>query len=256
MTSFESVTEVEGGWASQEQLAMIASRYRLAANLCMGKDVLEVACGAGRGLSTLGQMARRVVGGDLMESLLSGAQRHFRGRYPLVQFDAMRMPFREGSFDVVVLFEALYYIPQASSFVREARRVLRPGGILIVSSVNRDWSGFNPSPFSVRYYNAKESVALISKEGFVCDPISAGFPDVVQGVWGGLVSLMKRSAVALGLIPKTMKGKVFLKRLFFGKLIQLSAELDPHISAAAPEIPTESQIHQYKIFYVVARKTA
>ncbi|MBK8574750.1 MAG: class I SAM-dependent methyltransferase [Elusimicrobia bacterium] len=256
MTSFESVTEVEGGWASQEQVAMIASRYRLAANLASGKDVLEVACGSGRGLSTLGQRARRVVAGDLMESLLAGAQRHYRGRYPLVRFDAMHLPFRDQSFDVVVLFEALYYIPQASQFVREAKRILRPGGALLISSVNCDWSGFNPSPFSVQYYNAATLVGLLSAEGMLCEPISAGFPAVSNGLRASLISKLKKMAVALRLIPKTMKGKVLLKRIFFGKLIRLTAELDPAIPAVPPVIPLENKTHEYKIIYAVARKPA
>lgn len=254
--SFETVTEVEGGWASQEQLAMIASRYRLAADLSEGKDILEVACGSGRGLSTLGQRARKVVAGDLLDSLLAGAQRHYRGRYSLVRFDAMALPFRDSSFDTVVLFEALYYIPEAIQFVREAKRVLRPGGVLLISSVNRDWSGFNPSEFSVRYFNATDLVILMSKEGLVCDPLLAGFPAVSSGVSGALVSLLRKTAVSLGLIPKTMKGKVFLKRLFFGKLTRLTAELDPNVSASPPIIPQKSEINQYKIIYVLARKPA
>lgn len=253
MTSFESVTEVEGGWASQEQLAMIASRYRLAADLSSGKDVLEVACGSGRGLSTLAQKARRVVAGDLMESLLAGAQRHYLERFPLVRFDAMQLPFRDHSFDVVVIFEALYYIPNASQFVREAKRILRPGGTLLISSVNCDWAGFNPSPFSVCYYNSGSLKGLLLEEGFMCEPMSAGFPAVSNGLRASLISKLKKMAVALRLIPKTMKGKVFLKRIFFGKLIRLTAELDPAVPASPPEFPPDNKMHEYKIIYALAR---
>jgi SAM-dependent methyltransferase len=163
-------------------------------------------------------------------------------------------PFSRQSFDVVVLFEAIYYIPQASQFVREAKRILRPGGILLISSVNCDWSGFNPSPFSVHYYNAAGLRELMSKEGFVCDPLSAGFPAVASGLRATLITNVKKMAVALGLIPKTMKGKVLLKRIFFGKLTRLTAELDPAVPAAPPAIPSDNKFHEYKIIYAVARK--
>ena len=46
------------------------------------------------------------------------------------------------------------------------RRVLRPAGKLLICSANSAWSGFNPSPFSVRYHDAESMARLFSGHGF------------------------------------------------------------------------------------------
>jgi len=64
-TDYTSVTEIAGSKVSNEQLLRMAHRYHFAAGFCAGKDVLEVACGAGVGLGYLAKFAKRVVGGDI-----------------------------------------------------------------------------------------------------------------------------------------------------------------------------------------------
>lgn len=51
---YSTVTELPGGNATKEQLARMFHRYCFAANFCRGKDVLEVACGAGQGVRLFG----------------------------------------------------------------------------------------------------------------------------------------------------------------------------------------------------------
>lgn len=46
--------------------------------------------------------------------------------------DAQELPFQDATFDVVLLLEAIYYLPHAEKFMAEARRVLRPDGILFI----------------------------------------------------------------------------------------------------------------------------
>ncbi|MCI0532567.1 MAG: hypothetical protein L0Y74_11595 [candidate division Zixibacteria bacterium] len=70
-----------------------------------------------------------------------------------------------------------------------------------------------------------------------------------------LVSFVKRTAVYLHLIPKTMRGKELLKRLFFGKLIPIPAEIEEngHHFQKPVLIPHNSPNSTYKVIYAVAR---
>src|SRR5262249_40538682 len=120
---YSTVTEVAGIGASHEQLEMLYSRYRYAVEFCRGKNVLEVACGSGHGLGYLAGKARLVVGGDYTPSLLRVAQKHYGSRLPLVQLDAHLLPFKPGSFDVILLYEALYYLAAPKQFLAECRRI-------------------------------------------------------------------------------------------------------------------------------------
>jgi SAM-dependent methyltransferase len=245
---YSTVTEAPGNLVSREAIDMLAARYTWAAEAAAGKDVLEVACGAGPGLGLLARNGRRAVGGDYTDALLRVAQRHYGTRVPLIRLDASRLPFRETSFDVVLLFEAIYYLPSVEQFLAECRRVLRPGGRLLVCTVNRAWRDFNPSPYSVNYLDAPEMRALFTHEGFDVELLGA-FPATPSAA-GRVVSLVKRVAVGLHLIPSTMKGKELLKRMFLGPLEPFPAEVEEG-GPLRPQ-PLAASGEEYKVLYVDA----
>jgi SAM-dependent methyltransferase len=232
---------------------MLVTRYAHAASYCAGKDVLEVGCGAGHGLGYIGSHARRVVGGDCTHRLLKIASERYGAGFPLVRLDAQGLPFASASFDVVILHEAIYYLASPNAFVIEARRLLRPGGRLIMSTVNRDWRDFNPSPFSHWYPTAMALRAMLEMH-FSSVEISASFPVLESSPHDAARSFLKRVAVRMGLIPKTMSGKRLLKRLFFGGLIQVPAEitdsLAPYVQPV--RIPATGPCPGYKMLSAVA----
>ncbi len=254
---FSSVTETDDAGLTPHAFLMNYHRYRLALDHCEGKDVLEVACGLGQGLGLLARRARHVVGGDYTESLVRKTHAHYRDRLPLLRFDGQAMPFRGRSFDVVILFEAIYYLPKPEDFLAECRRILRPGGILLLSTINPEWSDFNPSPLSTHYFSASELAALFRENGFETT-LQGAFPVEKPSVRGSLVSSVKRAAVTLNLIPGSMKGKQFLKKMFYGKLIPLSPELTEGAADYAPPetIVAGENASRYKVIYAVARPNA
>ena len=251
---YTTVTEVPGSGATREQMSMLYTRYRCAGAICEGNDVLEVACGAGQGLGYLAKKARRVVGGDYTEHLLQVARRHYGDRIPLVRLDAHALPFRARSFEVIILYEALYYLSCPERFVGECRRVLRDGGFILICTVNGEWSDFNPSPFSTKYFAARELGELLKRQGFSVE-LYGGFCVSRASTKDRVVSFVKRVAVSLHLIPKTMKGKEVLKRLFFGRVTLIPPEVTDGMAEIYPLVPiaTDSPSSEYKVLYAIAR---
>ena len=221
---YSTVTETPGDRITREAASMLVTRYAQAVRYCEGKDVLEVACGSGHGLGYIGAKARRLVAGDYTHRLLKIAGERYGAAFPLIRLDAQGLPFASSSFDVVVLHEAIYYLQSPERFISEARRVLRHGGRLIVSTVNREWRDFNPSPFSHRYPTAV-GLRIMLETQFSSVEIYANFPVDASARAIDVRSSLKRLAVRFGLIPKTMGGKRLLKRVFFGGLVAVPGEI-------------------------------
>lgn len=251
---YSTVTEVPGNRVTRDQLERMFHRYQFAASFSEGKDVLEVACGAGQGLGFLAKMAKRVFGGDYTENLVKGAKGYYQERIPLLRLDALFLPFRDQCLDVVILYEAIYYLNDAETFFREAKRVLRKDGVLLIATVNKDWSEFNPSPFSTRYLSIPELSTLLQESGFSVE-IYGAYSALPRGTREKIIAGIKKLAVSLHLIPKTMKGKEFLKKIFYGKLITLEGEIEEGLYKYLPPLSIPSHIpnNEFKIIYAVAR---
>ena len=168
MEDYTTVTELPGQRATREELERLYHRYKFASKFCEDKDVLEVACGAGQGLGYLEKFANKVVGGDIDENNLRFAISHYEGRQNIEvkTLDAHQLPFEDKSFDVVILYEAIYYLPKPEEFLAESHRVLREGGVLLIATVNKDLYDFNPSPHTYKYYGVAELNELFARHGF------------------------------------------------------------------------------------------
>ena len=165
----EDVTELPGHGATREQISMLHTRYGLAGELSAGKEVLELACGPGIGLGHLAKQARRVVGGDLDENNIAVARQRYGNRIEVAVIDAQKLPYEDNSFDVVLLLEAIYWLPNPDAFVSETKRVLRPDGIVFLSSANCERPDFHPSPYSTHYFSAVDLKQLLSTHGFAVE---------------------------------------------------------------------------------------
>ena len=221
---FVSVTEIAGDKVTQEQVDRFCNRYYWAGRYCSGKDIVEAACGSGQGLGYLAGIARSLEAGDFSEAVLSVARRHYGERIALQQFDAQDMPFVERSKDVIILFEAIYYLPDADKFVRESMRILRPGGRVLIATANKDLYDFNPSPHSYKYYGVVELDALFKRYDFKTE-FFGHMPIAKLSVRQRIFRPIKKLAVMLNIMPKTTAGKKWLKSIVFGNMVNMPAEI-------------------------------
>jgi len=253
-TDYVHVTEVSGDTVSQEQAQRMYTRYHFARQYCEGKDVLEVACGSGQGLGYLARKAKSVIGGDYSEPLVRMAKAHYQSRMPLLRLDAHSLPFTDQSFDVVILFEAIYYLKDPGWFVKESLRVLRPSGTIIFCNANKDLLDFNPSPHSYQYFSPADFTDLLRPYGFEIECLGdceVDYENPKQKVF----AFIKKKMVELDLMPKTMAGKKIMKRLVFGKLVPLPHELtDDQVCDLPCTIESSQPDLCHKVIFVVAQK--
>ncbi|MEA3339375.1 MAG: methyltransferase domain-containing protein [Chloroflexota bacterium] len=106
----------------------------------LGGNVLEIGIGTGVNLPLYGPEAR-VTGCDASGEMLTWAARRFRNGAALAQTDVQRLPFPDGSFDVVAASFLFCSVTDPAQGLAEAHRVLRPGGKLVLLEHTRGNSG-------------------------------------------------------------------------------------------------------------------
>ncbi len=255
---FEDLTETTGIPLSPEGADMMYTRYLVGMRLAAGQRVLELGCGAGQGVGLLGARARRLVGGDYSHELLRRGRSHYGGRFPCVRLSADRLPFRDAVFDVVLFFEASYYVRDTDAAFDEAARVLAPGGTLLLVNANPERPDFIRSPHSVTYHTS---------DGFRRALGGRGLHVTVEGAFAiteatgrrsrlaPILGLARRMLETLHLVPRTLRGRARLKRLVYGKLPTVPAELREGFGTEAPRVSVSpGAVRGYKVLYVTARK--
>ena len=165
--------DVENYWFRRHEVV-----YQQLAPRCAGLEVLEAGCGEGYGADLISRVARRVIALDYDETTVA----HVRARYPRVEVmhgNLAELPLADASVDVVVNFQVIEHLWNQTQFVRECARVLRPSGLLMVSTPNR--ITFSPgrdtpiNPFHTRELNADELTRLLVDAGFTSVSMSGVF---------------------------------------------------------------------------------
>ena len=144
------------------------SRYSFAARLARRKRVLDVGCGAGYGTHELALTAREATGIDCSAEAIAYARQHYtKENLRFETASATELPFPDQSFDLVVAFEVIEHLTEWLTLLTEARRVLAPGGQLVISTPNklyyaesRQQSG--PNPFHTHEFELEEFRAALA----------------------------------------------------------------------------------------------
>lgn len=143
-------------------------RYALAMKLADGLDVLDVASGEGYGSNLLATVARSVVGVDISEEArLHACEKYQKPNLQYLQGDCARLPLESASVDLVVSFETIEHHDQHEAMLSEIRRVLRPDGVLLISSPNRPEYNLmlgTPNPYHVKELDYEELVGLLETD--------------------------------------------------------------------------------------------
>ena len=133
---------------------------------------------------------------------------------------------------------------------------LEKNGKIVICTANKDWHSFNPSPFSTKYLSLRE-LNYLGKKCFFEVETFVSFPDKSNTIFSKMINMIKKAAVKFGLIPKTMKGKLFLKKLFLGKMCLMPSKFTNDTDDYIPPTKTtslEKDIYSTAIFAVFTKK--
>lgn len=200
------------------------ARYRWAAGLALGRRVLDAGCGVGYGAVLLAEAgAEDVVGVDAAAAIVDVASKEERPGLSFARATLENLPYPDGSFDLVTCFEVIEHVEDAAAVVAELARVLAPGGILAISSPNRE--RYPPgNPHHTREFATGELRALLAET----------FPSVrvvLQHQW--VASAIMEEAHALGGGPGELQATTAAPRRTGSETYTLALAGD----AALPEPP-------------------
>ena len=224
---------------------------------CHDKDVLEIACGSGQGANILAEQSSSYIGLDYCAELVRKAQ-IINPALTFKEGDACQLPFEDNSKDVIVFFEAIYYIKDTKQLIKECHRVLREDGKILITSTNKDLFDFHKSNYSYKYFGADEFNSLVDQYGMSVEVF--GYDDLSNKSFvSKTVRSIKYLAEKLSLIPKTMNGKKWLKKLVYGDLVQMPGKLSQSATTGIKndklsEIPTDQKDVKHAYLYVIITK--
>jgi len=125
-------------------------------------DMLEVGCGEGRGIETLLPLVKSFTAVDKIKPAIDELQLKF----PAGKFISMNIPplsgLADNAYDRIVSFQVIEHIENDFLFLKEIHRVLKPGGIALLTTPNRKMS-LSRNPWHVREYLPHELKTLAEK---------------------------------------------------------------------------------------------
>ena len=157
------------GYDDSEQDRFSIGRYRFSLNFIKDGDIcLDAACGSGYGSELISQKAKEVVGLEIDEHALKFAREHYQNDKIVFRKADITQPLDlpDDYFDTIVSIETIEHISNHDAMLGEFRRVLKPGGFLVASTVEHQIyteKGGIRNIHHVGELTKKELMALISR---------------------------------------------------------------------------------------------
>lgn len=123
-----------------------------------GAQLLDVGCGGGIFAEAMAKRGARVTGIDLSEKALRVAQLHLHESGLPIRYEKSAVEDYAGEFDIVTCLELLEHVPDPASMVAACARLVRPGGKVFFSTINR-----NPKSYLFAVVGAEYVLGLLPK---------------------------------------------------------------------------------------------
>jgi ubiquinone/menaquinone biosynthesis C-methylase UbiE len=138
-------------------------RYRFASEFVKNKTVLDVACGTGFGSYFLIKSgAKKIFAIDNDAQTIGYAKSTYADKnIDYLLADAQKIPLKNNSVDVVVSFETIEHVKEPELFLNEIQRILKPNGLLILSTPNRQTS-YEDNPFHLKEFTFGELQTILN----------------------------------------------------------------------------------------------
>jgi O-antigen biosynthesis protein len=142
-------------------------RYLIVKNLAEGLDVLDIACGEGYGSNLIAQVAKSTTGVDISaEAIDHASHKYVKNNLSFIRGMCEKIPCADSSVDLIVSFETIEHHVLHDEMMVEFKRVMRPNGVLVISSPNKLEYSDKPNyqnPFHLKELYLNEFESLIGK---------------------------------------------------------------------------------------------
>lgn len=130
-------------------------RYAIAAGLCSGKIVVDVASGEGYGTHLIAQSAHHVTGIDIAEMAVKHASDKYKRKNLEFRLgSASNIPLADSSVDIVISFETIEHHDKHHEMLAEIKRILKPSGLMVLSSPDKLY--YTDIPNQINPFHVKE----------------------------------------------------------------------------------------------------
>lgn len=117
-----------------------------------GKRVLDVGCGGGILSESMAASGAQVTGIDAELSVIISARRHAEKQHLLIDYQCVAIEeYDAPAFDAITCMEMLEHVPEPGLVIEHCARLLKPGGFLLLSTINRTWKAFATAIVGAEY---------------------------------------------------------------------------------------------------------